>query len=263
MSELLKKDLNEKGTLTLTLNRPDVHNAFNDEVIQLLTLTFKEIENDSRVLRVVLTGAGKSFCSGADLNWMKSMINYSFEENVHDSKALAQMFETINSCEIPVIGLVNGHALGGGVGLLAVCDYVLAVENAKIGFTEVNLGLIPAVISPYCMQKIGISWARALFLSGEVFNATKAYDIGLVHKVVQNEEFNSECEKLIQKFESLPHSAVFSAKVLINQVGHLSTEMIQDFTCEAIANQRISKNGQEGMSALLEKRKPNWIQNDK
>lgn len=263
MSDLVKTSKNDQGTITVILNRPDVHNAFNDEVIDRICTIFDEIERDETLSTVVLTGEGKSFCAGADLNWMKSMISYSQEENVADSQKLAEMFKKIDTCPLPVIGKVNGHALGGGVGLLAVCDYVLASDKGKFGFTEVNLGLIPAVISPFCIKKIGISQARALFISGEKFDAHFGQKIGLIHKVFQAEEFNEKADEFIAHIESLPRGAKIEAKNLIDQVIHLADLEVTDFTCNAIANQRISAEGQEGMSALLEKRKPNWKRYDK
>lgn len=258
MSELVKTSKNEKGTLTITLNRPEVHNAFNDEVIEKICDIFDEIERDDSLATIVITGEGKSFCAGADLNWMKSMINYSQEENVADSQKLAEMFKKIDTCPLPVIGKVNGHALGGGVGLLAVCDYVLASDKGKFGFTEVNLGLIPAVISPFCIKKIGISQARALFISAEKFDAHLGQKIGLIHKVFEAEEFEQKSEEFVSQIESLPRQAKIEAKNLIEQVVNLADSEVTDFTCNAIANQRVSAEGQEGMSALLEKRKPNW-----
>lgn len=257
MSELVKVNTDD-GVLTITLNRPEVHNAFNDEVIEKVTSIFDELEREGQTRLVVITGEGKSFCAGADLNWMKSMISYSKEENIEDSKKLADMFRKINDCRVPVIAKVNGHALGGGMGLLAVCDYVVAKEGGKFGFTETNLGLIPAVISPFCIQKIGVSQARALFISGEKFDANKAREINLVHQVYTEDEFEEKASETIKMFKELPPKAIQQAKNLVNQVVTLPDNEVGEFTCLAIANQRISAEGQEGMNALLEKRKPNW-----
>ena len=159
-NEVLTCQLSEKGVATVSLNRPEVHNAFNELLISSLRRVFTDLEKKDECRIVVLTGSGRSFCAGADLNWMKSMVNYSRKENYEDSKMLADMFSTLNDFSKPLIAKVNGHALGGGVGLAAVCDYVLAMDKAKFGFTEVRLGIIPAVISPYCIAKIGESNAR-------------------------------------------------------------------------------------------------------
>lgn len=257
--ELLKYNIEDIGVATVTLNRPEIHNAFNDQLIEELTHIFSELNNDDSVRVVVLTGEGKSFCAGADLNWMSSMVNYSKEENVQDSLKLAKMFQVINECKKPLIGKVNGHALGGGVGLVAVCDYAISHDKSKFGFTEVRLGLVPAVISPFCIRKIGESNARAYFLSGEMFNANKAQEIGLLHEVTSLENFELRVAEIIQSHLMAGPNAAISAKLLIQNVLNLPSEDITEFTCHEIANKRISKEGQEGMNALLNKSKPNWI----
>ena len=254
---MLKVNKNDKGVYEVILNRPEIHNAFNDDLIISLTKAFKEISIDESARLVVLSGEGKSFCAGADLNWMKSMINYSREENKKDSEALYDLFYEIDNCPIPVFGKVNGHALGGGVGLLSVCDYVLTHEKAKFGFTEVRLGLIPAVISSFCLKKIGQSNARAWFLSGEKFDANIALKIGLVDKVSSVESFEENSKKCIESFLKAGPNAARSAKKLIKNVCNLDEP--KDYTCSEIAKVRIAPEGQEGMSALLEKRKASWI----
>ena len=241
----------------ITLNRSEIHNAFNDELIEKITQTFIDLEKNESVRLVVLSGAGKSFCAGADLNWMKSMKDYSMEENKKDSIKLYTMFSTINHFSKPVIGKVNGHALGGGLGLVSVCDYVLTHEKAKFGFTEVKLGLIPAVISPFCIRKIGETHARAWFMSGELFNASKAMQIGLVHEVCELENFEKRSQEVVELFLKAGPKAAVSAKELIENVINLEDEM--DYVCDAIAKQRVSSEGQEGMSALLEKRNAKWM----
>ncbi len=258
--EMLKIDRNENGVVTVTLNRPEIHNAFNDDLIARLSKTFIEIGNDETARLVILTGAGASFCAGADLNWMKAMVKYSQDENYKDSLKLANLFQTINSFTKPVIGKINGSALGGGAGLVAVCDYCLAVDTAKFGFTEVRLGLVPAVISPYVIAKIGESAARATFLSGEMFNAFYAKDIGLVHEVVSTHELDSCCEKVVTSFLKAGPKAAVTAKRLIKDVFGLVNrpDDLKDYTCRVIAGARISEEGQEGMGALLNKSKPSW-----
>jgi methylglutaconyl-CoA hydratase len=262
MEELFKYSIDDRGVAEVKLNRPEIHNAFNDELILKLTNLFLELDENKSVRIIVLTGEGRSFCAGADLNWMKSMVDYSEEENIADSKKLYKMFNTINNCSKPVIGKINGHALGGGVGLVAVCDIAVTHNKAKFGFTETRLGLVPAVISPFCIAKIGASNARAWFLSGEMFQGTRAKDLGLVHEVVEVGVLDSRIEELIQSQLKAGPIATTEAKKLIKQVMSLPIEKIEDYTCATIAARRTSDEGQEGMNALLEKRKPNWIQND-
>jgi methylglutaconyl-CoA hydratase len=244
------------GVKEVWLNRPELHNAFNAELIEEMITLFESFK-DERL--IILSGRGASFCAGADLNWMKSMKNYSKEENIRDSKRLAKMFSVINECEVPVIGRVNGHALGGGVGLVSVCDYVVAVEECLMGFTEVRLGLIPAVISPFCLAKIGEGYGRAWMLSGERFNAQEARRMGLVHDVVSTgDDLDVKIEDVKKRFLAAGPQAAKEAKKLIKQVMK-SLKTSEDFTCQMISERRISAEGQEGMRALLEKDKPEWM----
>lgn len=262
MSELFLSEKNNQGVVTITINRPEIHNAFNDEMIEKMTHHFDELNKDDSIRLVVLTGAGKSFCAGADLNWMKKMKDYTPAENYEDSLALSGLFQSINRFKAPVIGKVNGAALGGGAGLVSVCDFVIASETAKFGFSEVRLGLVPAVISPFVMAKIGESHARAWFLSGERFDARLAKEMGLVHKVAAANDFESECQSSIEQFLLAAPGAQRSAKELVRNVLHLSLqgkEKVTDHTCKTISQIRIGKEGQEGMAALLEKRKPSWL----
>ncbi|MDD0853334.1 enoyl-CoA hydratase-related protein [Halobacteriovorax sp. GB3] len=264
MSDLYLLDIDSRGVATVTLNRPELHNAFNDELIVGLTNEFLELEKNEKVRLIVLTGAGRSFCAGADLNWMKKMKDYSDSENYEDSRKLSRLFEVINSVTKPVIGKVNGHALGGGTGLVAVCDYVIAKEGAKIGFTEVLLGLVPAVISPYVMAKIGHSKARAYFLTGEKFGPEKAMEMELVHQVSLERYFEKDVEQVVSKFLMAAPGAQQVCKQLIQNVDAKvldnQFESVIDYTCKTIAKQRTSEEGQEGMDALLTKRKPNWLE---
>jgi methylglutaconyl-CoA hydratase len=258
---------NKSGVLWVTINRPEIHNAFNEKFIAELTSTFEAAALDEKVRLIVLTGAGKSFCAGADLNWMKSMVNYSMEENIADSKKLAHLFYVINTCIKPVIGKINGHALGGGVGLVSACDYAITTTRAKFGFTETRLGLIPAVISPYVINKIGESHARAWFLSGERFDAHKALMLGFVHEVVELDDLDEACTKVIESFLTAGPMAAEKAKELIVNIlerthSGKNLKEIEEYTCHEIAKRRVSAEGQEGMSALLEKRKAKWVLND-
>ncbi len=253
--EVLEK---QKGVKEVWLNRPELHNAFNAELIQEMISLFDSFKNDESLRLVILSGKGPSFCAGADLNWMKAMRNYTKEENYNDSKQLAKMFSIINDCEVPVIGRVNGHALGGGVGLVSVCDYVICVESALMGFTEVRLGLIPAVISPYCLAKIGESSGRAWMLSGEKFSSAEAKQMGLVHELVNESEMETKVKEITKRFLSAGPIAAREAKKLIKDVMK-NLKKSEDLTCQMITERRVSIEGQEGMRALLEKDKPIWM----
>lgn len=263
MSELFKLKTDSRGVATLTMNRPEVHNAFNDEMIQGLTKAFGELSQDENVRVIVLEGEGKSFCAGADLNWMKKMKDYSEKENYDDSVALSQLFYTIDTCPKAVVAKVHGAALGGGVGLVSACDYVVAQEGSKFGLTEVKLGLLPAVISPFVIAKIGESQARALFLSGERFDEKKALQLGLVHKISLERYFTQDVEKVVERMLSAAPLAQSKAKELIREVVRRRPQNykeVEDYTCQLISGLRTGPEGQEGMSALLEKRAPNWTQ---
>jgi methylglutaconyl-CoA hydratase len=252
-------EVNKKnGVAEIWLNRPELHNAFNAELIEETISLFESLQKENDLRLVVLSGRGASFCAGADLNWMKAMKDYSKEDNFTDSKRLARMFSVINECDIPIIGRINGHALGGGVGLVSVCDYVVAIKEAMLGFTEVRLGLIPAVISPYCISKIGESNARAWMLSGERFSADHARTMGLVHEVVLQTELDKRIEELKKSYLAAGPEAAKEAKKLIRGVMK-NIKAAEDMTCQMIAERRISSEGQEGMKALLEKTKPSWM----
>ena len=257
-----KFHIDERGVAYISLNRPEIHNAFNDEFINELNLCFKSLDLNEDINLVVIQGEGKSFCAGADLNWMKKMVDYGHEENYEDSRRLSTLFQNINHCRFPVLGIIQGAALGGGSGLVACCDYALASEKAVFGFTEVRLGLVPAVISPFVISKIGESHARALFLSGTKFSAEEAHRIGLVHGVCKEEEFQEKKESLIKSFLKAGPVARMKAKSLIQNVIELTHKgdilEVTDYTCHIISELRVSKEGQEGMSSLLEKRPSKW-----
>jgi len=248
----------EKNVVTVALNRPDVHNAMNEELMKELTLCFKELNNDESVRAVVLTGNGKSFCSGADLNWMKSMVSYSKEENIRDSRLLLDLFESIYNCKKPVIGRINGAAFGGGLGLIAVCDIAVALPDLKFAFSEVKLGLIPAVISTFVVKRIGVANMRRLFITGERFDSNHAWEIGLVDFVVPEGEFDSVVKKYVDMVCSSGPNAVREIKNLTSSYEKLDEKIYKNFTVEKIAELRVSDEGQEGVNAFLEKRKPKW-----
>jgi methylglutaconyl-CoA hydratase len=260
MSLLIESD---GAVVRVTLNRPEVRNAFNEQLIAELTAwaesvrPFESAQGGPRV--AVLSGAGKAFCAGADLTWMSKMVAYTRDENVRDAGAMARMFEALDRLPIPLIGRVHGAALGGGVGLAAVCDIVVAAEDAFFGFTEVKLGIIPAVISPYALAKIGRSAARELFLTGARFSAERAREIGLVHAVGDAGEIDRIVAKYVNDLMTSAPQAVAAAKALIADVSSRTREGAAELTIGAIADRRVSPEGQDGMRAFLDKRSPSWL----
>ncbi len=243
---------------TITMRRPEVHNAFNGQLIQDLQVAFTDLAPDEKLHAVVLTGAGPSFSAGADLSMMKESATFTQEQNLTDALRLADLFDTINSFPCPVVARANGTAMGGGAGLISVCDIVIAAESARLAFSEVKLGIAPAVISPYVVRKIGETHARVLFVTGERFSAARGRDIGLVHTVVPLEELDAAVEKTLRELLSSGPQAVRACKALALNVGHMDHDTARRYTAEIIAKLRVSAEGQEGMRAFLEKRKPNW-----
>jgi methylglutaconyl-CoA hydratase len=242
---------------TVHLNRPPVRNAFNEVMIDELTRTFRGF--DPEVRAIILTGEGAVFCAGADVNWMKKSFGYTLEENARDAEAMANMYRAIDECPCPVIGRVNGTALGGAMGLIAVCDMVVAVEDAKFGFTEVRLGIVPAVISTFVLRKIGVAAARRYFLTGEIFGPEEARAIGLVHEVVTPDTLDGKVEELAGAVRKCGPNAVSTAKALIRDIPPLDPGAAVDHAIQLIARVRVSPEGQDGLGAFLEKRKPNWL----
>jgi methylglutaconyl-CoA hydratase len=242
----------------LTLNRPEVRNAFNDTMIAELSAWAAAIHDATDVGVVIIAGAGKTFSAGADLAWMAKTVRYSKEENTRDALAAARMFSAINSLPVPVVGRVHGAALGGGAGLAAVCDIVVTEEQAVFGFTEVKLGIIPAVISPFVLAKIGHSAVRELFLTGGRFSAARALELKLVHQVVSDQGLDTAVARYVSELLTGGREAVAAAKALIAQISNASPEAVQVMTANAIATRRVSAEGQEGLKAFLEKRTPGW-----
>lgn len=240
----------------ITLNRPEVHNAFNDEVIRELAAAFARAAQEEKARAVLLRAEGKSFSAGGDLAWMKRAANYSRAENVADAKVLAGLLASIDRCPKPVLCRVQGAALGGGVGLVSAADIVIAAEGAVFGLTEVRVGLIPAVISPYVVRAIGERHARALFLTGERFPAARAEQIGLVHRVVPAEELDAAVDDTLQMLASGGPEALRASKELIRAVVSRPPEEVADLTADFLADRRASAEGKEGISAFLEKRPP-------
>ena len=247
----------------LTLNRPDVRNAFNEDVIGELTewaARTREAATRHDIRAVVIAGAGKTFCAGADVNWMSKTVHYTEDENLRDAMAMSRMFAAINELPVAVIGRVQGAALGGGAGLAAVCDIVVAEEAALFGFTETKLGLLPAVISPFALAKIGQAAARELFLTGARFPAARAKEIGLIHGVVPAVELDSAVDRYVQELLGAGPEAVAAAKALIPHVWGRPIVEAMPITAAAIAARRVSAEGQEGLRAFLEKRKARWTE---
>ena len=250
-----------RDVVTITLNRPDVHNPFNAQMIEELTETFNDLGQDEYCRIIVLTGAGKSFSAGADINWMRDMVHASEDENRIDSLKLAALMRSINFCPRPVIARVNGHAFGGGVGLIACCDIAIGTDRARFGLTEVKLGLLPAVISPYVVRAIGERQARRLFQTAEIFNAHAAERIDLLHQVVDSDDLDEAVEAQIELLLANGPKAVSAAKglaALTTGANESRQKEIDEQTAALIARIRVSPEGQEGLSAFLDKRAPKW-----
>lgn len=243
----------------VTFNRPEIHNAFNSTVITEMSDVFKRIKSDDDIRVVVLTGEGKSFCAGADLNWMRGVIKQTFEENLAESNALADLFYDIYSCKRPVIGRINGAAIGGGTGFVAVCDIAIAARSAVFSFSEVKIGVVPACIGPYVIKKMGEGKTRELFITGERMKGDRAYEVGLVNSVADDDKLDEETNKLVKWILTSGPEAVAMAKKLISTVPGMSPDEFKPYTAEMIAKLRISDEGQEGMDAFLNKRQPNWV----
>jgi methylglutaconyl-CoA hydratase len=256
------------GTVRLTregvvarvaLNRPEISNAFNNEMLADLRSVFAELRDDDAVRIVVLSGEGTCFCAGADLNWMKRVLEYTFEENYEDSLNLTKMLREIYECPKPVIGRINGPAIGGGTGVVAVCDIAIAAEDAVFAFTETKLGLTPAAISPYLLKRMGEKNLREYFLTGRRFSAQRAMEMGLVNAVTPAERLDAEVQAKIDMILSGGPHALAVSKELIREIGRRSLGENGPYTAEVISRLRMSEEGQDGMSAFLEKRKPRWV----
>lgn len=247
----------QEGICTVSLNRPECRNAFNAALIQDLIKTFEQISAASDIRAVHLRGEGKVFSAGADLEWMRAMAAASEAENVRDAGTLGRLFHVIDVCPKPVVCEVHGAAMGGGVGLVAASDIVVAKEGTQFALSEVRLGLIPAVISPYVIRKIGVSQARRYFLTAETFDACEARRIGLVHEVTAD-DVSARVADVLKMLRGNGPEAVAGAKALIRDVGGEPSSALQEQTYRAIARHRVSAEGQEGMSAFLEKRAPKW-----
>jgi len=249
----------DENLATLRLNRPSIANAFDDVMIAEMNSALASAKEDKSIRALVLTGEGRSFCAGAGLNWMRKMKNYSYEENLKDALALAELMYNIHTFPRPVIGRINGAAIGGGTGLVAACDIVIASKEAVFSFSEVKIGLVPACISPYVVMRVGLSRANRLFLTGDRFKAKTARKMGLVDNVADEEDLDEAVDFAINQVMFSGPEAMAISKELLRKVGNYDFGFLKQYTAEVIAKLRISEEGQEGLSAFLEKRKPRWV----
>jgi methylglutaconyl-CoA hydratase len=251
----------DAGVGTVTLNRPEVRNAFNDEVIEELTAVFMELAKRDEVRCIVLAGNGPAFCAGADLNWMKRIAGYTRDENIEDASKLARMLDVVYRCPKPTIASVHGDVYAGGTGMVAVCDVAVSVDTAQYCLSEVKLGLIPATISPYVIRAMGARAAHRYFLTAERFSAAEALRIGFVHEVVKADALQARVAEIAKALVQAGPEAVKACKKLLHDVaGHEITSGLVRRTVESIADIRASDEGREGIQSFLGKRKPNWLQ---
>ena len=253
MTSSLHIEIDQRGVCTITLNRPERHNAFDAELIDELLTALQNISNNNEIRVVIITGAGESFSSGADLNWMRSMVDYDEAANRQDAQQLSNLMRTLYALSKPTIARVNGSAFGGGIGLIACCDIAIAASSAQFAFTEVRLGMAPAVISPYILMSIGPRHARRLFLTAERFGSHEALNFGLVHQVTEPDGLDEAIDKQVRHLLKAGPEAIKACKSLIqNPAGEHELSNL-------IAHLRTSAEGQEGLKAFLEKRKPGWV----
>lgn len=263
--DALKVRLDARGVLTVSLNRPEIRNAFNPTIIAELTDVFGRLAPDTRVRLVVFRGEGPVFSAGGDLNWMRKSVDLSFEANLEDTQRLCLMFKTMNECPKPVIGAIHGAAIGGGVGLTSICDIAIATKETQFSLSEVRLGIVPACIGPFVISKIGASNARMYFMSAERFLAPKAKEIGLIHEVVENSEaLDAAVERFVGNMLQCGPNAMAAAKKLVLDLSwperRAEIPDSLEYVARMLAELRITPEGQEGLRAFLEKRKPTWVQ---
>ena len=250
----------ERAVARVTLNRPEIRNAFDDKMLVELLEIFRAVKDDEALRAVIVTGEGPAFCAGADLHWMRRVLEYSFEENYEDSMRLAEMLRAIYTCPKPVIGRINGVAIGGGTGIVAACDIAIASEEAFFAFSEIRIGLAPAVISPYLMKRMGEGNLRELFLTGQRFSAARAAEVGLVNAAVPAAGLDERVNAVVELILQGGPGALAASKELIRKTPEHSLESNEKYMVELISRLRMSDEGQEGMGAFLEKRKPKWIE---
>ncbi len=260
----LQPSVDARGVLTVQLDRPDVRNAFNEVLIGELAQVFSREALDPKVRAVVLRGQGPVFCAGGDLNWMKKAVDFSFEENLKDTLELAQMFRQLNEFPKPLLGVIQGAAIGGGVGLVSVCDIAIAAKDTQFSLSEVRLGIVPACIGPFVVAKIGASQARRLFISAERFTATQARDVGLVHEVVETAaDLDTALERVLGNIlQCGPNAMAVAKKLVLDLSWPERREQLGDcleYVARTLSELRVSNEGQEGVKAFLEKRRPSWL----
>ena len=260
MSQKILSQIDADGNATVMLNRPDVHNAFDPEMVDALTATLRKLESTPKVRAIVLTGAGKNFCAGADIEHMRRSARFSREQNLENARATALMLHTLHSLEKPTVACVRGAARGGGVGLVAACDIAIAERGATFRLSEVKLGIIPAMISPYVIAAIGRRQAHRYMLSGEELDSAEAFRIGLVHDICEEPELNALVGRMLAHLYSSGPGAVIAIKNLIPEVAaRRIDESLTELTAQRIAEVRTTAEAQEGLSAFLEKRKASWV----
>lgn len=242
----------------IVLNRPDVRNAFNPDMISELTQVFTDLEKNKETRLACLYGEGKVFCSGADLSWMKDMMNYSFEQNREDAQQLYKMFDAAARCPVPIIGMVHGSAFGGALGLLAICDDVIAEKDAQFCFSEVKLGIAPAVISTFILRKAHLGFVQPYMISGQVFDAEAALRAGLVHELAESGAGLETLKAKALKWLEAGPEAAREIKKLLYDLGPMDKAQELERTTRLIAERRVSSEGQEGLKSFLEKRRPSW-----
>ncbi|AMX01454.1 enoyl-CoA hydratase/isomerase family protein [Microbulbifer thermotolerans] len=260
MSIKLLTEIDSEGVATVTLNRPEIHNAFDDALIRELGETFDRLSRNPAIRVLVLAANGKSFSAGGDLNWMQRMVNYSEEENRRDAATLAAMLHKLDTFPVPTIARVQGAAFGGGVGLVSCCDIAVASERASFCLSEVKIGLLPATISPYVINAIGARQARRYFVTAERFSAERAREIGLVSEVCAEGELDLTVQKLVNAItDNGPRAVAMSKQLAMSMSNRVITQELQAQTSNLIAAVRVSPEGQEGLNAFLEKRAPKWM----
>jgi len=260
MSQKVLSQIDADGNATVVLNRPEVHNAFDPEMVEALTATLAKLEARAEVRAVVITGAGRNFCAGADIEHMRASARFSRERNLESARATALMLRTLHQLAKPTIGCVRGAVRGGGVGLVCACDIAIAERGATFRLSEVKLGIIPAMISPYVIAAIGRRMAHRYMLSGEELDAAEARRIGLVHEICEEPELNAQVARMLAQLHSSGPGAVVAIKKLIPEIaGSRIDEAVSEKTAQRIAEVRATAEAQEGLAAFLEKRKPAWI----
>lgn len=248
------------GIATLALNRPELHNAFDDALIQHVTEKLHEINRDNQIRVLILKANGKSFCAGADLNWMQRMVDYSYQENIDDARKLSEMLTSLKQLSKPTIAIAQGNVFGGGNGLVACCDIAIATSSARFCFSEVKLGLTPAVISPFVVERIGQSYASRYFLTAEIFSAETAKQIGLVHEIVEEQDLLAKANMFADILLKNGPSALNETKTLLRAISHkhISSDVL-NFTAQKMAELRASEEGQAGLKAFINKENAPWV----